>query len=269
MGTTASSAACCLSGDDDVREVMKKFKVHNIHDVKASNVPQLVTGRVCPATNNLKSPIKQTQCVYYHLEAKEETKDKGWIPVFTETKCMDFVLADPLYPDDCVAINGKGADTMVRMHSILDGTHLTNEDLWVIPEKEPLGLKAVAARQKYDLGGGNGGLFNFGTAHPTKKLKFFEYSFEVNVQVAILGIITERLGPDGKKMLFINPCTKDSLSEEYYKTYGWNDFTKHAWKKLFEKGPAICVTDDSDNFAGLLVDPFDDADLPSVIGNEI
>ena len=87
--------------------------------------------------------------------------------------------------------------------------------------------------------------------------------------MAILGIITERIGPDGKKMLFINPCTKDTLSEEYYRTYGWNEMTKTAWRKLFEAGPAICVTDDPDNFAGLIVEPFDDADLPSVIGNEI
>ena len=161
---------------------MKKFKVMDINHVKASNVPQLVTGRVCPATNNLKSPIKQTQCVYYFVEAKEETKDKQWVPAFVETKCMDFVLADPLYPDDCVAVNGKGSDTLVRMHSILDGSHQSNDDLWFIPDKEPVGLKAVAARQKFDIGGGSGGLFNFGTANTAKKLKFFEYSFEVNVQ---------------------------------------------------------------------------------------
>lgn len=257
------SAACCSSGDDDVREVLKKFAVKDIHKVRSGPLPQLVTGRVCPASNNMLSPVKGISCVYYYVDARrQDTSEKtGWAPAFSETKCVDFVLADPIYPDDCVAINGKGTDTLVRMHGILDGSYESNEDMWVIPEKELPGIKAAAKRQQFDTSGGF-----FGTP---QKMKYFEYSFVVNTQVAILGIVTERIGPDGRKMLFINPCSIQSLSAEYFEQYDWNEYTQSVWAKLFEKGSAICVTDDSEYFGGVVVDPFDDADLPSVVGNDV
>ena len=274
MGNAPGSPLACGCGqdlDDATNDLLQHFKCKNIKDAKPSPLPQLVTGRVCPASHNLKSPVTGRSVVYYFLDVQqqeeEQQKDQGgrWKPAFQEAGTTDFVLADPLYPDDCVAVISKSDPRNVRMYSTLEGKYLSADDAWTVSNlKGAPGLKEAAARQHFDVGGT--GLFSFASSSGgAKTLRHFEATFEVNMQVAVLGVITSRAGPDGASMMFLKPCTVDTLTDDYFNQYGWAEHARSAWRAIFEKGPAVCVTDDPEHFGGVVVEAFDDSDLPSVI----
>ncbi len=255
----------CGSGGEDAKEVMKKFRVYSVGSIKPSPLPQLVTGRVAPASRSLSTPIKSSPCVYYFIQANTYEPADGketWTKVFEEAQCVDFVLADPAHSEDCVAVHGRGQNTTIRIHAVLDGSYTEEgsrlENLWDSTSfGDSPSIKALAARHKFDLTDPNGGFLGGLRAAVPKKMRYFEYSFDVNEQIVLLGIVTERRGPDGKSMKFITPCLDSTLTEDYFKTYGWSEHSQNSWHALFKNGPAILASDDDVYFQGVQVDPFD------------
>ena len=241
----------CGSGGEDAKEVMKKFKVYSVGNIKAGPLPQLVTGRCAPASRNISTPIRSSPCVYYHVEGQtlEEVDGKDtWKKAFEEQHCVDFVLADPGHSDFCCAVHGRGQNTTIRVHAILDGSYAQQgnrlENLWDSnSSNDSPSIKALATRQKFSIA--------------DKKMRYFEYSFDVNEQIVLLGIVTERMGPDGKTMKFITPCADSSLNSEYFQTYGWSEHSQESWHALFKNGPAILASDDDLYFQGYEVPKFD------------
>lgn len=258
-------ANLCGEGDNDAKEVMRKFRVYTVDTVRPSPLPQLVTGRVAPASRNMSSPLKANACVYYHVEAQTLNKTDGnetWTKVFEEAQCVDFVLADPGHSEECCAVHGRGSQTTIRVHSVADGSYSQQgnrlENLWDnTSSTDSPPIKALAARHKFDLNDPNNGFLGGLRTGSPKMMRYFEYSFDVNEQIVLLGIVTERMGADGKTMKFITPCTDESLSREYFKTFGWSEHSQSSWHALFKNGPAILASDDDLYFQGITVDPFD------------
>jgi len=187
MGNVATSSplACgCGQDADATNDILTHFKCKNIRDARESALPQLITGRVCPASHNLKSPVTGRSVVYYFLDVQQQQAKEGqWVPAFSEANAADFVLADQQFPDDCVAVISKGNPNNLRMYSTLGNSYAGTDEAWTASNvKEMPGLKLAAARQQFDLGGT--GLFSFASSSGgVKKLRHFEASFEVNMQV--------------------------------------------------------------------------------------
>jgi hypothetical protein len=268
---------CGVDGDETAKEVMRKFKVYTVGTVKPGPLPQLVTGRVAPASHNLCSPIETKPCVYYHVEAQTLDKADGngkekWSKVFEESQCVDFVLADPSFPEDCCAIRGgKGPNTSstIRVHTVADGSYAQKgnrlDDLWVTGASDSPAIKALAQRHQFELNESGAGFL--GLRSTPKKMRYFEYSFDINEQIVLLGIVTERVGPDNKTMKFITPCNDETLTADYFKTYGWSEHSQQSWHSLFKNRPAILASDDDIYFQGIKVDPFDADTVPEVLSS--
>ena len=150
--------------------------------------------------------------MYYHVEAqlmdKKEANESEWTKAFDESQCVDFVLADPSATDECCAVHGRGANTTIRVHAVADSSYQQKgsrlDDLWVVgaPSDSPA-IKSLAQRHNFELNESGAGFL--GLRSTPKKMRYFEYSFDVNEQIVLLGIVTERVGPDGKKMKFVTP----------------------------------------------------------------
>ena len=231
--------------------------------MKPSPLPQLVTGRVAPASSNLTSPVRGAACVYYHVEAQTGEIKNGreeFTKAFEESQCVDFVLADPSHTDFCCAVHGRGQNTTVRVHGVANGSYTQPgsrlDNLWTrdTSTANAATLNALTGRHKFDMAA-------------SKRTRIFEYTFDVNEQVVILGIVSERAGPDGKKMNFCTPCTDATLTEEYFQTYGWSESAKKSWHSLFKNGPAILVSDDDVYFQAVRVEAFDADTVPEVLSS--
>lgn len=264
---------CGVEDEEATKEIMKKFKVYTVGSVKPGPFPQLVTGRVAPASHNLCSPVRTNPCVYYHVEAQTLEKADGnetWTKAFEEAECVDFVLADPGHSEDCCAVHGRGYNTTIRVHSVADGSYTQKgnrlDNLWVTgaPSDSPA-IKALAQRHQFELNESGAGFL--GLRSTPKKMRYFEYSFDINEQIVLLGIVTARMGPDGDTMKFITPCNDKSLTEEYFKTYGWTEQIQKKWHSLYKDGPAILASDDDIYFQGIKVDPFDADTVPEVLSS--
>ena len=193
LSTETSTMGNLCGSHEEANEVFKLFKVNSVADVKPSPLPQLVTGRVAPASSNLTSPVRGVGCVFYHVEGQTGAIKDGreeFTKAFEESQCVDFVLADPAHTDFCCAVHGRGQNTTVRVHGVANGTYtqLGNrlDALWVrdMSSANAATLNACAGRHKVDLAA-------------AKRSRFFEYTFDVNEQIVMLGIVSERVGPDG------------------------------------------------------------------------
>ena len=263
----------CGNNNED-HAVLKKFKVYTVENVKPSPYPQLVSGRVAPATHNLSSPVRQNPCVFYFVSSEHGTPQDGrmvWKKVFDETQCVDFVLADPAHPESCVAVHGRGFKTTVKVDAVANGSYAMPgnrlDTLWStgVPSDSPT-IQQLAARNKTELHDSAPGLKGENRTVP-KTMRFFEFSFDINEQILLLGIVTERVGPDGKKMKFIAACQDSTLDAQYFRQYGWSETAQQAWHDLFKNGPAILASDDSAHFQGVRIEAFDADTIPEVLSS--
>ena len=128
---TGSPLACgCGQDADATNDILTHFKCKNIRDARESALPQLITGRVCPASHNLKSPVTGRSVVYYFVDVQQQHKEGQWVPAFAEANAADFVLADPQFPDDCVAVISKGNANNLRMYSTLGNSYAGTDEAW-------------------------------------------------------------------------------------------------------------------------------------------
>jgi hypothetical protein len=114
--------------DDQVEMVFQKFDICPLSQLgQATGKPQIVTGRVAPATQLLTSPVKGKHCVFYSCSAfrlEKRGENHQWICKFTEIMWCDFFLIDPNNPTVRLFVpaktsNMKGDKTGGRRYSIL------------------------------------------------------------------------------------------------------------------------------------------------------
>lgn len=90
---------CCQLEDDRVEMVFQKFQICPLsHLGQASGKPEVVTGRIAPATQLLISPLKANHCVFYSCSAymlQRRNDRQDWVLQFTEACWTDFFLIDP------------------------------------------------------------------------------------------------------------------------------------------------------------------------------
>lgn len=231
-----------------------------------------MTGRVAPASTNLSSPVRQNPCVFYYVSSEQGIHEDGrtvWKKVFDEAQSVDFVLADPTTPESCVAIHGRGFKTTVKVDAVANGSYLLPgnrlDTLWStgVPSDSPA-IQTLAARNKVKLTESVPGLKGDNRTEP-KKMRYFEFSFDINEQILLLGIVTERVGPDGRKMKFLTACQDSTLDAEYFRTYGWSEQAQQAWHELMKGGPTLLASDDSAFFQGVKIEAFDADTIPEVL----
>lgn len=68
----------------------------------------------------------------------------------------------------------------------------------------------------------------------------------------MLGIVKTVVAVNGDNVKMVKPVNKDSLTEEYFKKKGWDDWERRAWLDL-TLSPTIILTDMARFFQGVVI----------------
>ncbi len=134
----------------------------------------------------MRSPINDKQCVYYCVKAYESVrsgKNRYWVLRFTEQGSLDFYISDPDAQRILVYVDGKGLP--LRIHDLKEASRsrlLGLGDLFG-SENYSAGVHAFCQRNNFDL------QTSFLGIATKKKMLFVESAFDLNEQVALLGIV--------------------------------------------------------------------------------
>jgi hypothetical protein len=183
-----------------------------------------ITARVKPSNEILKCPVTGKNCMHYHIVAEELVaigKDdddkpiKQWVHRFSESKSVDFYLADPQSPEVTVFVPGKNIE--IKKHVLMEGDNIDDPTKLVFSQNEsiPKGIQAIATAKKFNLYQPSG-LFHF-VRRAKKEIRYSLFSIEMNEQIAMLAVVVDRRGLDGIKGKTLSPVRiyKMSRSTEY------------------------------------------------------
>ena len=115
---------CLLSTTDKVKLVIADFgNASRLGDIRDSDMPQMLCGRILPIEPSLVAPVTGKVCVYYEAiieELVERSDDNGlsgtpdpeypgkmWIELYRHAEHADFSLVDPDFPSNSVYVPGS------------------------------------------------------------------------------------------------------------------------------------------------------------------
>lgn len=178
-----------------------------------------ITARVRPANETLQCPITGKDCMHYHIVAEElhaTGKDNNGIPIkqwvyrFSESKSVDFYLADPQSPEATVFVPGK--NIQIKRHVLMEGEREkysanTIDDptklIYSQNENIPKGIQAIATAKNFNLYQPSG-LFHF-VRRAKKEIRYSLFSIVMNEQIAMLAVVVDRKGLDGMRGKTLSP----------------------------------------------------------------
>ena len=156
--------------------------------------------------------------MHYNIIAEEliETvkddgaKGKKWVYRFSESRSVDFYLADPQSPETLLSVPGKSLD--IKRHALIDGEHETNNQKTIddpskitfeATEDIPKGIVAIAAAKKFDLYH-SANMFSF-AKRVKKNTRYSLFTIYMNEQIAILAVIND---PSTSRVKTVTPVSK-------------------------------------------------------------
>ena len=219
--------------------------------------------------------------MHYNIIAEElieavnddASSGKKWVYRFSESRSVDFYLADPQSPETLLSVPAKCFD--IKRHALIDGEDETNNQKTIddptkitfsTSEDIPKGIASIAAAKKFDLYH-SANMFSF-AKRVKKNIRYSLFTIYMNEQIAILAVINE---PSTSRVKTITPVSKipqsnkcpsmpfnhtiflfflsyqllkDCLLPEYFKQYSWSDRDKLAWTALTGDSPCILATKD-------------------------
>ncbi len=167
-----------------------------------------------------KSPVNDKQCVYYNVKAYQWEKRPNnnnkhnnhnhnhntndayhWVLKFSESRSLDFYIADPDAPNKQIYIDGKNLP--IKIHDMKDSMQTQGNTLFNMFENGnyPQGIKALCARHNFDLE------YSFLGVVTKKKMRFVESAFDINEQVALLGVIETTRNSAGNQIYKMVPVS--------------------------------------------------------------
>lgn len=157
--------------------------------------------------------------MHYHIVAEElvatgkddnDAPIKQWVYRFAESKSVDFYLVDPQSPELTVFVPGKNVE--IKRHVIMDGERerssantIDDPTKLIFSQNEsiPKGIQAIASAKSFNLYQPSG-LFHF-VRRAKKEIRYSLFSIEMNDQIAMLAVVSERTGHDGIKGKTLSP----------------------------------------------------------------
>jgi len=202
---------CCLTTADKVDIVMRNFgKVTPLSQIEASDIPQLVMGRILPVSKLLTAPVSGKPCVYYDVRveqlverndenglAGEVEGNKVWEYRCGETIAADFTLIDPNAPS--VSIYVPGTQVPIKVHATEDVR--AGRSKVIKHTKVPQHTLDFLEKHKFSCSDAKGNL--------NKTVRFRESSFEFGEQIAVLGIVRKFEDSNGAEHLALYPVRKE------------------------------------------------------------
>jgi len=196
MGNAAS-----ILGDvsKTAHEILKHFPIRRVGSVEPSPFPQLVTGRICGLVHYMVAPVNNKPCVWHSSVAKEEgghAEGPEGDPRDPELRFkegdhyVDFYLADPSAPGQFLIVPASAA-RVVALRG--EGCEAASGQEWFGDTPIPPNIQAWADRHRFALTT-PGALYGVSK----KRMHYLESSFDINEQVAVMGIVAPGVGPTGQ-----------------------------------------------------------------------
>ena len=138
------------------------------------------------------------------------TTGKKWVYRFSESRSVDFYLADPQSPETLLSVPGKSID--IKRHALIDGENETNcqktiddptKITFAATEDIPKGIVAIAAAKKFDLYH-SANMFSF-SKRVKKTIRYSLFTIYMNEQIAILAVVNE---PSASRVKAVTPVCK-------------------------------------------------------------
>ena len=192
--------------------------------------------------HTLVAPVSQKPCVYYEVRCDKEHTHKdddgnthtSWNELFREIRSVDFLLSDGEGPSVYV----PAGNSSMKVYAVEDCGGEEGGRLFKFrPEMSDNNphLQALLDRHGAD---GRGGFF--GGDGP--KIRYYEGSFAVNEQVAVLGTATQG-NVNGVPVISLAPAASSAYNETYFEQHGWSGLEQKCWASLTEN-PSLIGTDD-------------------------
>lgn len=140
-----------------------------------------------------------------------------WVSRFQETSTVDFFLVDPQVPGVSVFVPGialgirKPGDLECKS-IITTCDNLTS--LIASTEEIPIGIRSIASKNRFNLYG-HSSMFSL-KKKVRKVMRYQIFSFLVDEQVAMLGIVSDGIGPAGEKMMTLSPVRYSHSSTLFF-----------------------------------------------------
>lgn len=204
--------------------VLKKLPVARVKDAIEGQA-KFHVGRVVMMQNPMMSPISNTPCAYYEVEVEKlvkRGKSHHWKVLFRESKCSDFILADPEGNPAFV----PGISNTVKFYAQVDARGSGGGAFHTpVPTSTNPGLNALLQRHGVSTEG------FFGSSIGSPRLRYREGTYHVNEVVAILGVPTQGV-VNGVPMTILHPCDPKSIPDSYFQRNNWSGLEKDCWNDL-------------------------------------
>jgi hypothetical protein len=148
------------------------------------------------------SPVGKP-CVYYHVRAEEQVTVRNgdktetrWEFRFEESQSLDFFLGDPDTPDIKVYVPGSRSNIKRASSSIQASTGAGAASFFQSENIAP-GIQELLNRHNFKVE------TNVLIGVMKKKMRYIEQSYDVDEQIALLGIVQDGLCPDGSNLRVI------------------------------------------------------------------
>jgi hypothetical protein len=212
-----------------------KVNEQDFNSLRSLFVSIQITARVKPSNEILKCPVTGKNCMHYHIVAEELVatgKDdndkpiKQWVYRFSESKSVDFFLADPQSSELTVFVPGKNIE--IKRHVIMEGDTIDDPTKLVFSQNEsiPKGIQAIATAKKFNLYQPSG-LFHF-VRRAKKEIRYSLFSIEMNEQIAMLAVVVDRRRLDGIKGKTLSPVRFNKENEIHCISHADHGFLSRA-----------------------------------------
>jgi hypothetical protein len=113
-------------------------------------------------------------------------------------------------------------------------------------ETLPQGISELLARHNFQVE------YDALIGKKKRRMDYREESFDLNEQIACLGVIKDGVDWTGAPVKVLHPIQQNTLNEAYFTQQEWSDTDREIWNE-FTRTPSIVVSDDSTISQGVII----------------